>query len=98
MQAWTRRFWERVDELVRADLGYVPRKLTFRERMTDGSGLQLFKGDAAGVIAWVRSTRPTPPPEDVAAHVAHLVEIGRLSDADVAEIHRELPEVGRASA
>jgi hypothetical protein len=80
-----RACWERVDELVRADLGYLPRKITARERITDGGGLRLFSGTPAGIAEWVRSTRPTIPAEDVAAHVRHLRDQGILTAADVAE-------------
>jgi hypothetical protein len=41
-RAYWEDHWQQLDALVRADLGYVPRRLTFRERMTDGRGLQLY--------------------------------------------------------
>ena len=59
---WRARF-EQLDELVRADLGYVPRKITFRERMTDGSSLRLLRERTASsrgpALPTHRSHRPT---------------------------------------
>ena len=98
MQAHTRRWWARVDELVRADLGYVPRKLTFRERMTDGRGLQLYRSTPADIVRWARESRPPVNVADVAAHVARLREAGILTAADEDKVERLLPELGFASA
>jgi hypothetical protein len=63
------------------------------ERGFDGT-FEVFDPTAEGVLAWVRTTRPTPPREDVAAHVAWLSERGLLADHDL----RRLAAAGYAVA
>jgi mono/diheme cytochrome c family protein len=59
-------------------------------------GYELFKATPDGIVRWVRSTRPTPDPADVAAYVARQHDAGRLTDRDVAEVKRQLLEIAAA--
>jgi hypothetical protein len=58
---------------------------TFAERVGDFQP-ELFEPTAAGVLAWVETTRPRPPEEAVREHVRWLDHEGLLADDDRAQL------------
>jgi hypothetical protein len=47
---------------------------------------ELFEPTAAGILAWARTTSPTPPREDVLRHVGWLRERQLIAEEDVARL------------
>jgi hypothetical protein len=47
---------------------------------------ELFEPTAASILAWVRTTSPTPPREDVERHVRWLRERGLIGAEDLRQL------------
>jgi hypothetical protein len=63
------------------------------ERLTD-DGFEIFDATAAGILAWVETTRPRPPRDAVVSHVLDLRRRGILPAADLAALRVAYPELG----
>lgn len=57
-------------------------------RAPDTEGGEVFPPTAEGVLAWVRTTRPEPPREDVVEYVRWVVSEGHMTDEDVRSLIR----------